>query len=108
MHTRISKLDVIKGEKVVAATLEIGDAGIELKNGAQVAFYNLFEIKARQSLNAEDLVGRTLIDVKESESSVEFVFEGDLSVAVDMRAEAFTGPEAMQLMVPGEPIVIWN
>lgn len=93
---------------MAAATLETGDAGIELENGAQVAFYNLFEINAKQPLSAEDLVGRTVIDVKESESSIEIVFEGDLSITVDMKDEAFTGPEAIQLLVPGESIVIWN
>lgn len=106
--TYTSKLNAIQGKRIVDAILNVGDAGIKFEGGAQLAIYNLFEIKGKQSLVSEDLLGCTVIKVKELKSSIEVFLEGDIVMTIDMKDDAFTGPEAIQLLVPGEQIVVWN
>ncbi|WP_024695465.1 hypothetical protein [Pseudomonas syringae] len=54
------------------------------------------------------LQGKKLINVSESEQEIELVFEGLAKIRIDMTPDGFQGPEAMQLLRPGLPLVIWN
>ena len=56
----------------------------------------------------KSLQGKKLISVLESEQEIERVFEGLAKISIDMTPDGFQGPEAMQLLRPGFPLVIWN
>ncbi|MEX5569441.1 hypothetical protein Q1J55_16655 [Pseudomonas syringae] len=56
----------------------------------------------------EGLRGKKLIDFSESEQEIELVFEGSAKIRVDMSPNGFHGPEAMELLRPGFPLVIWD
>ncbi|WP_080268948.1 hypothetical protein [Pseudomonas avellanae] len=56
----------------------------------------------------KSLRGKKLVTILESEQEVELVFEGLTKIRVDMSPNGFQGPEAMQLLRPGFPLVIWN
>ncbi|WP_236423135.1 hypothetical protein, partial [Pseudomonas syringae] len=56
----------------------------------------------------KSLRGKKLVNVSEDEQEVELVFEGLTRIRVDMSPDGFQGPEAMQLLRPGFPMVIWN
>ncbi len=103
-----SKLKVICGLKVVDAILTEGDAGISFEKGISLAVYNRFELVGFTSRDTQLLIGNGVTDVEEDVNTTTIRFENGWVLRVDMRDGAYTGPEAMQLRVPGDPIVIWN
>lgn len=52
--------------------------------------------------------GQIILSVQETATSAEITAINEARVIVDLSDEAYSGPEAMQLCVPGKPIVIWN
>lgn len=103
-----SKLKVICGLKVTDAVWTEGDAGISFEHGISLAIYNKYEFVGFGLDNAKLLIGNFVTDVDESSNTITIRFKNNFALRIDMRDEAYTGPEAMQLRVPGEPIVIWN
>lgn len=103
-----SKLSVICGLKVADAVFAEGDAGINFENGISLAIYNRYELVGFVSSDVQYLLGINVTDVDVGADALTIRFENNWALRVDMRDEAYTGPEAMQLRVPGEPIVIWN
>lgn len=103
-----SKLKKICNLKIMNAVFIEGEAGISFENGTNLSIYNRFEL---EGFNLEDvhlLVGSFITDVQECEEIILICFRNNLKLRIDMRDEAYTGPEALQLCVPGEPIIIWN
>ncbi len=103
-----SKLSVICGLKVADAVLAEGDAGISFENGISLAIYNRYELVGFVLSDVQRLIGNIVTHVDEGADTTTIRFENNWALQIDMRDEAYTGPEAMQLRVPGEPIVIWN
>lgn len=103
-----SKLSVICGMKVTGATLAQGDAGISFENGASLAIYNKFDLVGPASNDQNRLIGNIVARVEESADAISIIFENNLALRIDLREEAYAGPEAMQLCVPGAPIIVWN
>lgn len=54
------------------------------------------------------LKGNELISVLEGEQEIEFIFGNLAKIRVDMSPNGFHGPEAMELLRPGFPLVIWD
>lgn len=98
-------LEALCGMSVAASTLVVGDAGIEFDNGASLAIYNGFDVEA---LGSEGCVGKRVCAAYEFEDRIEIHFDGGGVIKIDMRDAAYNGPEALQLRIPGRPIVIWN
>ena len=103
-----SKLSVICGLKVADAVFAEGDAGIKFENGISLVIYNRYELVGFVSSDAQYLLGINVTAVDVGADTLTIRFENNWALRVDMRDEAYTVPEAMQLRVPGEPIVIWN
>ena len=103
-----SKLEIILGLKVVNAVFEPEEEGISFESGVNLGIYNKFELSGMALSDAHLLIGKSVINLKEDKETIIINFEGNLSLKIDMRSEAYSGPEALQLRVPGEPIVIWN
>lgn len=103
-----SKLQKICGLKVLDVVLAISDAGINFENGISLSVYNNYVLLGGALSDEKLLVGKTVTSVDESEHVITINFENSMAIRVDMRDEAYIGPEAIQLRVPGEPIVIWN
>lgn len=103
-----SILKAIRGLKVVDAILDIGDAGVSFENGTSLAIYNNFLLLGMTPGDVKGLIGKAVTDIDEDKYRVSIKFDNDSVIQIDMRDEAYTGPEAMQLRVPGETIVVWN
>lgn len=78
------------------------------ENGVSLAIYNKYKLVGIGVSDEKLLVGSIVIDVDESTDATTIMFENNSALRIDMRDEAYTGPEALQLRVPGEPIMIWN
>ncbi len=105
---RKSKLSVICGLKVADAVLAEGDAGISFENGISLAIYNMYELEGFVLSDTQRLIGNIVTHVDEGMDTTTIRFQNNWALRIDMRDEAYTGPEAMQLRVPDDPIVIWN
>jgi hypothetical protein len=103
-----SKLTAICGLKVVDAVLTIDDSGVSFENGISLAIYNKIELMGFTLVDAHILIGKAVVDVEEGKHAITIKFENNFAIQIDMREEAYAGPEAIQLRVPGKPIVIWN
>jgi hypothetical protein len=102
------KLESIVGLRVVDAILTIGDAGIRFENGASLAIYNEFSLTGFSQNEERLLINNLVTRINDSGNKISIFFEKELSIEIDMHEESYTSPEAMQLRIPGEPIIIWN
>ena len=57
---------------------------------------------------AADLPGKMLTSIEEEQKGITMNFIDGSRVRIDMRPEAYKGPEALQLTREGEAPVIWN
>jgi hypothetical protein len=103
-----SKLDMIVGRRVVAVDLTPQDAGLQFEGGGTLNIYNRYSVFGLADGDAEVLVGAKITSVVENTYRVVFEFDSSVRVEVDLTDDAFTSPEAMQLRIPGKPILIWN
>lgn len=108
MDAAQAKLKALCNLKVTDAVLSLGDAGLSFENGTSLAIYNAFELVGLDVEDTKKLVGQIITDVVESQERVTIRFSNTTVLHVDMRDGAYHGPEAMQLRVPGEPIVVWS
>jgi hypothetical protein len=100
-------LGCLVGRRVTEA-VEIHDY-VQLAFGTKVgiSIYNDFEISPNQ-VRFHDLTGLKVTAVQSSADQEAILFEDGVSLRVDIRDEAFEGPEAMQLNRIGCPPVVWN
>ena len=85
---------------------------VTLEDGAAVlSVYNPCEVRGPESESRHTIrsvIGRRLHEVATRPDLVELKFGEGWSIAVDIRDEAFTGPEAMVLHRPGKSPVVWT
>ena len=108
MEKNQSKLRSICGLKIVDVDLSPGDAGLAFEDGATLAIYNAFQVSGFSPGTSKKLIGKSIKAISEDESKIVLTFEGQKSITIDMRDEAYWGPEAIQLCRPDQPIVVWN
>ena len=75
-----------------------------LSGGIIINIYNAFTLNPTNAV----LEGETCTEVEQSEETIRFSFSTGVSLAVDLRPAAYSGPEALKLNIPGEPTVVWN
>lgn len=103
-----TRLKVICGVRVVDVVMSKEGIGISFENGIILVIYNRFELEGFDLSDASLLRGNEIADVDEDSNVITIRFKNNWALRIDMRDEAYTGPEAMQLRIPGEPIVIWS
>ncbi|MCY1304693.1 hypothetical protein D9M70_544560 [compost metagenome] len=103
-----SILQTISSLKVSEATFTTGAAEISFENGATLVIYNRFTLTGISPAEAKSLIGKTVSHIDDSPQAISIEFEKRIIIKIDMRDNAYTGPEAMELSVPGEPVAIWN
>jgi hypothetical protein len=69
--------------------------------------FNLVDTEGPLAQTLNGLIGARLTGVNESPEKVSMRFNDTLEIHVRMTDDAYTGPEAMELVQPGKPIVIW-
>jgi hypothetical protein len=101
----MSVLQSLIGQTV--ASLERGNDSLHLglDEGAALHVFNRYEISGGA---LENLVGATVQSVSERAEAVVFAFSLGVTLSVGLADADYSGPECMQLVQPGEPIVVWN
>jgi len=103
-----SPLSVLQGRVVRSAVCLEGYFQLHFDLGTSLSIFNTLSLAGPVAGGLDAIQGKRLLSVEESEEEVTLQFEDGSLVEVDLREEAFNGPEAMALHVPGEPTVVWN
>ncbi|OLL30934.1 hypothetical protein BTH42_14235 [Burkholderia sp. SRS-W-2-2016] len=103
-----SKLKAIIGREVVAVDLSPQDAGLLFEGEITLNIYNRYAVLGIDGDYEKALVGAKVTGVDETKNSAIFDFDSNARIEVDLTDDAYTSPEAMQLRIPGEPILVWN
>ncbi|MBK6840598.1 MAG: hypothetical protein IPG90_21705 [Bacteroidetes bacterium] len=77
-------------------------------DGYHLNIYNKFELIGLTSLQYLLLKGKTINNIIESKENVVFYLNEGIRFILDLRDDAFIGPEAMCLYGPDNLIVVWN
>lgn len=103
-----SRLAPLEGQ-VVSTAAEVEDyLQLHFRDGACLNIFNPFSLSGALSTAVEALAERSLTTVTERAESVTLRFDDGSTIVVDMRDEAYRGPEALELRVPGKSIVVWR
>ena len=68
--------------------------------------YNALRLCNGDDLRA--LNGATLLQVEAKPETLIFSFSHGQRLDIDLGDDAYNGPEALELNVPGQPTVVWN
>jgi len=108
----ISPFDDLIGIRLTSHEIVEDYEQLIFEDGAAIlSVYNPYEVRGPETESGQaitSVMGRRLLAVTIRPSLVELSFEESLSVNVDMRDEAFAGPEAMALHQSGKSPVVWT
>lgn len=103
-----SRLGSLEG-RIVAAASEVEDyMQVRFQDGTWLNIFNPVSLSGAACADVKALVDRRLTTATESAESVTLRFDDGSVMVVDMRDEAYRCPEALELSVPGEAIVVWR
>jgi hypothetical protein len=102
----MSVLKDLIGMPVTRAAHVLDYTQLDFGEDATLSIMNDFALSGVDSL--EELIGKALLGVAESELTVSFEFNESASVTVSLSEEAYHCPEAMTLHREGRPVCVWN
>ena len=108
MENGIENLFRLRGLRVTHVVLDEGNAGLAFEDGSTLSVYNKFVVKRVAADSEEKICGKRLLSARETFDMIILEFESSITMQIYMGDSGYTGPEALQLRIPGEPIVIWN
>ncbi|MDQ3265141.1 MAG: hypothetical protein M3Y59_16035 [Myxococcota bacterium] len=72
-----------------------------------LTIFNEMNVSDELPQSLRNLVGTHLARVEEQQAKVTFNFDNGTELSVNLSDDAYRGPEAMHLMRPGQPMVVW-
>jgi len=101
-----SKLDALVG-MAVTEVLKVHDyVQLLFEKDISLNIYNALRLYNGDDLRA--LNGAMLLTVEEKPDTLIFSFSNGKRLDVNLCDAAYSGPEALELNVPGQPTVVWN
>jgi len=100
-------LDCLVGRDAISAENVHDYVQLSFENDIRLSIYNDIALDPG-TVEIADFAGRELISVKQGDDSISLQFSGHACISIDMRHEAYRGPEALELHRRSEPPVIWN
>ena len=101
-----SQLDVLVG-MVVTDALKVYDyVQLLFEKNVSLNIYNALRLYNDDDLRV--LNGATLLKVEEKPEKLIFSFSNGTRLDIDLCDDAYNGPEALELNIPGQPTVVWN
>ena len=103
-------LQDLVGLKVSRASLIHDYLQVFFEGGAILNVYNVFHVSGGPAVDggAPHVDASTLATVKEEGQKIELAFSNGVVISIDMRDEAYQGPEALELIRAGSPTVVWR
>ena len=72
------------------------------------AILNIYDLSKLSEKDLSALAGKVVRSVHESEKKVVLALDDGMRLEVDLENPSFSGPERLQLIVPGKPTIIWS
>jgi hypothetical protein len=102
-----SPLYSLAGRVVTNVVALHGYIQLHFGNLIGISIYNTIVI-CPKTQRIEKFVGKTVASVIEKKDAIDIKFVDGAQITIDMRPEAYQGPEALELSRHGYPSVIWN
>ena len=103
-----SRLDILKGRPIRNVIRHSDYLQLFLEQGVTLNIYNACSFVGFEEDDLDSLIGTVIQKILEEYELIVLCFNTGREIHIDLRNEAYNGPEAMQLDVPGEPTVVWN
>ena len=103
-----SRLKVLEGRTVSKAIRVEDYIQLHFEPQTSLNIYNRFTVSGLDKGDIATLSGATVREIIERPKDVVLRFTNGAEILIDLRDKAYTGPEAMELNLPGEPTVVWN
>ncbi len=103
----INKLEGLR----VSKTISVQDYHqVYFDNESILTIYNIFSVvNNHSSSNIKVLEGLKVNSILVVEDDhIEFEFDNNVRLNIKIDEESFVGPEALELHIPNEPIMVWN
>ena len=101
-----SQLDALVGMLVTDALKVYDYVQLFFEKDISLNIYNALRLFNGEDLRA--LNGATLLTVEEKPDTLIFSFSNGKRLDVNLCDAAYSGPEALEMNVPGQPTVVWN
>jgi hypothetical protein len=101
-----SKLDVLAGMAVTDVLKVHGYVQLLFEKDISLNIYNELRLCNGDDLRA--LNGTMLLTVEEKQETLILYFSNGKRLDINLCDTAYSGPEALELNVPGQPTVVWN
>jgi hypothetical protein len=103
-----TKLKVIVGSTLMNFSAVLGGQ-LTLFFSADIllSIYNLYFFHP-SPCSIESLLTKRVDNVIETSEFVEIIFDNGFKMIIDLREEAFSGPEAMLLRVKKDELIVWQ
>lgn len=105
---RTSPLDKLIGHKVVEFSYEPDRIGVLFENNSALSVYNKMSVRDTKKRGDLSIAESFVSSVREDSDLVSIEFDNGIVWVIDLSDDAYSGPEAMQLKIVGDPIVIWR
>lgn len=102
-----SHLQQLVGREVTSV-LSDGSLHLRFDDGSVLAIFNSRSWTGRTGSEGSWPPGCRCLEVAVSPSDATLRFDDGATLTIDLRDNAFSGPEAMVFSVPDGPIVVWN
>ena len=103
----MSKLANLYGMKVTNVDID-SEGLLQFEGGFHLVIYNPFEIFGLPLDEIKSLTNDLIVNVTEEENIITLKFKSNILIKIDMRDEAYSGPEALQLRLSDGTFIIWN
>jgi len=102
----------LKGLKLLSYTRFSDSTRIIFDKGWEMIIYNPYSIEKNGiDISLEDnelLKGNSIVDYSYTSDEIIFTLNAGIIIHVNLRENAFVGPEAMQVITPEGKIIVWN
>jgi hypothetical protein len=98
----------IFNERIKSFQIDADGICIEFLNEIKLIIYNSTEINIKRNGNFSKIINSIIEDVYEDKKEIVIKTDVNITILIDLSDDAYSGPEAMQMIIPDGPIVVWN
>lgn len=108
MTESFNPLSALLGKRISNVLHEENWTCLVMDGGAKLIAYRKIEVIHKGKERIEASIGKKIINIREEAGLISIETEEGLRLLLSTIVDEEVSPEAIQLKVPGKPIVIWN
>ncbi|WP_165674243.1 hypothetical protein [Metapseudomonas otitidis] len=100
-----SYLTTLENKRITDVYKDSELTGFLFEDTSKLSIFNKHKLS---SSNPKNLIGEKIESIAESEKMVRLELEGGAYIEIYLDSPSWTGPEAIELVLPDGKIIIWN